>query len=295
MPPSQATMHSNGVIRIAMQKAGRLSEGSLALLKRMGLEFETYHDRLFAQCRNLPIDILFLRDDDIPEYVQDRIVDLGIVGSNLLDEQDSGTLRLLPLDFGYCTLSLAAPEHAGYASPAALRGKRIATSYPRILRRYLTGRKIEADIVLLKGSVEIAPALQVADAICDLVATGSTLRTNRLCVLDAVAQCQAMLIGHPEPTAQKQSLIDKLLIRARSVQDARCYKYIMFNAPAQALDPIRQLVPGCKSPTVMSLADQGMIAVHSLVLEESFWDVIDQIRQLGGSDILVVPVEKFIR
>lgn len=289
-------MESNGTIRIAIQKSGRLSEGSLSLLHQMGLQFETYQDRLFARCRNMPIDLIFLRDDDIPEYVQDGVADLGIVGSNVLDERRSKVERLLPLDFGYCSLSIAAPEREAYKSVNDLNGKRIATSYPQMLRRYLKQQGISAETVLLKGCVEIAPALKVADAICDLVATGSTLRTNRLRILNTVTQCQAILIGQNKPsTKKKRDLVERLLLRAKGVQEARKYKYIMFNAPADALEPIKKLVPGCKSPTVIPLAEPGFIAVHSMVMEETFWDVVEKIRTCGGRDILVSPVEKFIR
>lgn len=288
-------MQPNGTLRIAIQKFGRLTEGSLALLKQMGLEFETYRDRLFAQCRNMSIDILFLRDDDIPEYVRDGVADLGIVGCNILDESQVPVQRLLPLDFGYCSLAIAVPEQSPIKNVSDLAEKRIATSYPSTLARFLKSKGIAADSVLLKGSVEIAPALQVADAICDLVSTGSTLRTNRLTVLETVSRSQAMLIGKKDPVAKKQNIIERLLLRAQGVQEARKYKYIMFNAPASALEKIKRLVPGCKSPTVMPLADPGFIAVHSVVLEGAFWDVVEQIRACGGSAILVSPLEKFIR
>lgn len=289
-------MQSTGTIRIAIQKSGRLSEGSLTLLLQMGLQFETFRDRLFARCRNMPIDLLFLRDDDIPEYVQDGVADLGIVGSNVLDERRIGVERLLPLDFGYCSLVIAVPEREACTSVRDLSGKRIATSYPKILRRYLRQKGISAKPVLLKGCVEIAPALKVADAICDLVATGSTLRTNRLRVLETVSQCQATLIGQRNPTnRKKQNLVERLLLRAKGVQEARKYKYVMFNAPAEALEPLKQLIPECKSPQGFSLTESGFIVIHSMVLEEIFWDVVEKIRECGGRDILVSPVEKFIR
>lgn len=286
---------SNGTLRIATQKSGRLSEGSLKLLQQMGLQFETHKDHLFAQCRGMPIDILFLRDDDIPEYVQDGVADIGIVGSNVLDERRYEVDRLLPLDFGYCSLAIAVPEQGPITKLDDLNGKKIATSYPRSLKIFLKKQKIAAETILLKGCVEIAPALQVADAICDLVSTGSTLRTHQLTVLETVAACQAFLIGKKNPGARRSALIEKLLLRAKGVQEARRYKYVMFNAPENALPSIKKLVPGCKSPTVMRLADPGFIAVHSVVLEEKFWDVVEKIRECGGSGILVSPIEKFIR
>lgn len=292
---STSSLAPNGTIRIAIQKSGRLAEGSLQLLRQMGLEFETYSGRLFSRCRNLPVDILFLRDDDIPEYVQDGVADLGIVGANVLDESGARVKQLLPLTFGFCTLTIAAPDQTGIRSLTDLRGKRIATSFPKTLDKYLRKNQIKAEIVTLRGSVEIAPALAVADAICDLVSTGSTMRVNRLRALTTVLESQATLIGQKNPNAKKQALIEKLLLRARGVEDARRYKYIMFNAPKNALDAIKKFVPGCKSPTVVALAERGFIAVHSVVLEEAFWDVVEKIRACGGSGILVSPIEKFIR
>jgi ATP phosphoribosyltransferase len=288
-------MKSNGMIRIAIQRSGRLFDGSYALLRQIGLQFETYSDRLFTTCRNMPIDVLFLRDDDIPEYVRDGVADLGIVGGNVLDEQGVCVERLLPLDFGYCSLCLAVPEQGEYKQPADLQGKRIATSYPATLRRYLDDRGIAAEVVVLKGCVEVAPTLQVADGICDLVSTGSTLRTHGLAVLDTVSRSQAMFIAHKDVAAEKRQLIDRLLMRARGVQDARKYRYIMFNIAAAAVDEVKQFLPGCKSPTVMPLADAAYVAVHAAVLEETFWDVVEKIRECGGTAILVTPVEKFLR
>ncbi len=287
-------MQLNGTIRIAVQRSGRLSEGSLALLHQMGLDFEAYDHHLFASCRNLPVDLLFLRDDDIPEYVQDRVADLGIVGSNVVAEQNIQVRRLMDLDFGHCTLALAVPEQSETQSVAELQGRRIATSHPEMLGRFLEEHQVSAEIVRLKGSVEIAPALQVADAVCDLVSTGSTLRTNRLRVVETVTRCKALLVGPAQSDEKKGPLIEKLMLRARSVQEAKRYKYIMFNAPESALDEIRELLPGCKAPTVVQLAEPGYLAVHSMVLEERFWDVVDRVRCCGGSDILVAPVEKYI-
>ncbi len=288
-------MKSNGIIRIAVQRSGRLSEGSLSLLKSMGLQFETYQNRLFTRCRNMPIDILFLRDDDIPEYVQDGVADLGIVGSNLLDENGATVERLLSLDFGFCTLAIAVPEQSDFKTIAELSGKKIATSYPRSLKKYLAEQRVEAEIIVLKGCVEVAPALQIADAICDLVSTGSTLRTNRLSVLNTISKSQAILIGTPNASGEKRQLIERLVLRAGAVREARAFKYIMFNLPEKKLEEAKALVPGCDSPTVMRLADPTMIAVHSVVEEERFWDVVEKIKECGGSGILVSPIEKFIR
>jgi ATP phosphoribosyltransferase len=288
-------MQLNGNLKIAVQKSGRLSEGSITLLKSMGLEFETYENRLFTCCRNIDVDILFLRDDDIPEYVQDGVADLGIVGSNVLEEGGASANRLLPLDFGYCSLAVAIPETAPYAKLKELSGKRIATSYPNILKQFLDDQNIEADVITLKGCVEIAPALKVSDAICDLVSTGSTLRTNRLRVLETVKESQAILIGSEKTPERKKQLIAQLVLRARGVQDAKKYKYVMFNLPKKAVSSITEIVPGFNSPTVIPLADSGYVAIHSVVLEEEFWDVIEKIREHGGSGILVTPIEKLIQ
>jgi len=243
----------------------------------------------------MPIDILFMRDDDIPEYVQDGVADLGIVGSNLLDENDSEVSRLLSLDFGFCSLAIAVPEQSDFKVIADLAGKKIATSYPQTLKRYLAEQRVGAEIIVLKGCVEVAPVLQVADAICDLVSTGSTLRTNRLTVLETISKSQATLVGTPNTSLEKQKLIERLLLRASGVREARAFKYIMFNLPEQKLDDVKALVPGCDTPTVMRTADQTMIAVHSVVEEERFWEVVEKIKECGGSGILVSPIEKFIR
>lgn len=288
-------MELNGNLKIAVQRSGRLSEGSLELLKSMGLKFETYQNRLFARCRNLPIDILFIRDDDIPEYVRDGIADLGIVGKNVVEECGVDVEALADLDFGFCSLCIAAPEKSAIKNRKDVQGKRIATSYPKILQSYLADQKIDAEIVFLKGCVEIAPALQVADAICDLVSTGSTLRTNNLSIVDTVMKSQALLIGSKTPRSGKADLISKLLMRIEGVQEARVIKYIMFNLPEEKLEDAKALVPGCDSPTVMRLADPNMIAVHSVVEEERFWEVVEKIKGCGGSGILVSPIEKFIR
>ena len=288
-------MQSNGTIKIAMQKSGRLSEGSISLLGQMGLRFETYKDRLFTRCRNMPIDVLFLRDDDIPEYVRDGVADLGIVGSNVLDERMVSVERLLPLDFGFCSLCLAVPERGEFESVEDLNGKRIATSYPETLRSFLRDRGIKSEFVVLGGCVEIAPALKIADAICDLVSTGSTLRTHGLTILETVTRCQAVLFGRQDPPEKSRRLIQRLLLRAQEVQEARKFRYVMFNAQADAVDAIKNLLPGCKSPTIVPLADPGFVAVHAMVLEETFWEVVEKLRDRGASDILVVPVEKFMR
>lgn len=288
-------MELNGNLKIAVQRSGRLSEGSLELLRNMGLEFETYQNRLFARCRNLPVDILFIRDDDIPEYVQDGVADLGMVGRNVLSECSGNVDVLCQLGYAFCSLCIAVPNTEEITEVSQLNGKRIATSYPNVLRKYLVDNNISADTVLLKGSVEIAPALNIADAICDLVSTGSTLRTNNLAVLDTVMKSQAMLIGNRNIDPEKLPLLEALLLRIQGVQDAQTMKYIMFNVEKDRLEETLSLVPGCDSPTVIPLADSSMAAVHSMVEEEKFWDTVEKIKSVGGSAIIVSPIEKFIR
>ena len=289
-------MQANGTLRIAIQKSGRLSEGSIALLREMGLEFETYKDRLFVSARNMGVDILFLRDDDIPEYVQDGVAHLGIVGSNVLEERRPAVDQLLKLDFGFCTLKIAVPEESQIDRLQDLTGKRIATSYPEALRRFLAEQKIKATPVFLRGSVEVTPALGVAEAICDLVSTGSTLRTHGLRPIQTVFESRAVLIAQPNMRADMSDFVKKLLMRAKGVQDGRKCKYIMFNAPKKNLELIRERIPACRSPTIMTLADQKFVAVHTVITpEDAFWEVVESIRECGGTDILVAPIEKFIR
>ncbi len=289
-------MQSNGTLRIAIQKSGRLYDSSIALLQEMGLEFELYRDRLFVNVRNMPIDILFLRDDDIPEYVRDGVAQLGIVGSNILEERGPEVENLLPLNFGYCRLKIAVPEQSKVQCIQDLQGMRIATSYPTILSRFLSQKDIKATPILLRGSVEVAPALGVSDAICDLVSTGSTLRTHRLRVLETVLESQAILVCQKNLSTDKKIFVDKLLMRAKGVQDGRRCKYVMFNAPMSSLDVIKERIPTCRSPSIMQLADPSMVAIHTVITpEDAFWDVIEVIRACGGSDIIVSPVEKLIR
>ncbi|MBI4447273.1 MAG: ATP phosphoribosyltransferase [Acidobacteria bacterium] len=283
-------------LKMAVQRQGRLAEPSIGLLKSVGLDFDYYEGRLFAHCRNFPLDILFLRDDDIPEYVQDGVTDLGIVGLNITEEKGAQVAQLDCLDFGSCSLSIAVPGRGSIRTVFDLQGKRIATSYPRILSRFLSEKKIEARVIEISGSVEITPSLDVADAICDLVSTGSTLRLNDLEPIEVILKSEAVLIAHPQSLAdpRKQELVERLRIRFQGNIKARKTKYIMMNAPQSALERIQQILPGMKSPTIVPLAETGMIAIHSAVPEEFFWDVIENLKKAGASDILVVPIEKMV-
>ena len=283
-------------LKIAIQRQGRLAESSIRILKSVGLDFDYYQGRLFSQCDNFPLDVLFLRDDDIPEYVQDGVADLGVVGLNVVQEKGAQVVQLDGLDFGSCTLSIAAPRKSAFRSVYDLNGRRIATSYPRILNRFLSEKGIQARVIQISGSVEIAPSLDVADAICDLVSTGSTLRINDLEPIEVVFKSEAFLIANPSSLQdeRKQPIIERLRIRFQGNIKARRTKYIMMNAPRTALEKIRGILPGMKSPTIVPLAEEGMIALHSAVPEELFWDVIEKLKKAGATDILVVPIEKMV-
>lgn len=283
-------------LKIAIQKSGRLTEPTIELLQRSGFEFEAYGRQLFATCRNFPLEFLFLRDDDIPEYVQDGVCALGIVGSNVIEEKGAQVKRLERLGFGKCRLSLAVPVAEKVKDLTWLKGKMIATTYPKILRRFLEETGISASILEVNGSVEIAPTLAMAEAICDLVSTGTTLRMNGLCVLETIMESEAELIGCPSLLNESKNklIVERFLMRIRGVLVARRNKYVMMNAPATALDDIRAVLPGLKSPTVVPLADSDMIAVHSVVPEDRFWEVIERLKQVGASGILVLPIEKMI-
>lgn len=287
---------TNDNLKIAVQRQGRLSGPSRRMLKSIGLDFEYHEGRLFTSCRNLPLDILFLRDDDIPEYVQDGVVDLGIVGLNVVQEKAGDVVQLDCLGFGECTLSIAVPKNSGYLTIGDLEGCRIATSHPEILRRFLKEIKIEARVIEISGSVEITPSLDVADAICDLVSTGSTLRMNDLQPIEVVLKSEAYLIGNPQSLKNRErlELVERLRVRIQSNIRARQTKYVMMNAPQEALEGIKEILPGMKSPTVVPLAEEGMLAIHSAVPEEVFWEVIERLSKSGASDILVVPVEKMV-
>lgn len=284
-------------LRVAVQGGGRLTGPSLELLRGIGLEFDERERRLFARCRNLDVELLFLRDDDIPEYVQDGVADLGIVGGNVIREQEARVTELKPLGFGRCSLSLAVPEDSPVDSRDDLAGRRIATTYARSLARYLEGRGIRAEIVRLRGAVEIAPALDVADAICDLVSTGTTLHMHELRPIDILWESEATLVAGPGPldAGPRAELIERLLVRMDGLLMARRLKYVTLNAPRAALPRILEILPGMHSPTVMPLADDEMVAVHAAAEEDVFWEAMERLKAAGATEILVLPVEKVMR
>jgi ATP phosphoribosyltransferase len=281
-------------IRIAIQKSGRLSEGSVKLIHECGIKFSNGTGKLKTSADNFPAEFLFLRDDDIPGYVEDGVADLGIVGANVAEEKRKNVKTVKNLGFSRCRLSLAIPRDKSYEGVQHFEGKNIATSYPRLLSDFLAKHKVSAHIHEISGSVEIAPSIGLADAVCDLVSSGSTLLSNGLKEVETIYQSEAVLISRNGLTAKKQQLLEKLLFRINAVQKGKNNKYILLNAPAEATDRIISLIPGMKSPTVMPLAQEGWNSIHSVINEDVFWEVIESLREAGAEGILVVPIEKMI-
>lgn len=282
------------LLRIAIQKSGRLQEGSLELLKESGLSFSNGKDQLKTQARNFPVEVLFLRDDDIPQYVEDKVADVGIVGENVLIEKQRKNDLIKKLDFAKCRLCIAVPRTETYTGVQYLQGKNIATSYPNIVKNFLKKNNVEAGIHEISGSVEIAPGIGLADAICDIVSTGSTLLSNGLKEVEVVMQSEAVIIATPGLEKEKKAILNKLLFRIEAVQKAKNSKYILLNCPNESIDKITSVIPGMKSPTIIPLARKGWSSLHSVVDENDFWERIDQLRSFGAEGILVVPIEKLI-
>lgn len=281
-------------LRIAIQKSGRLQEGSLKLLKESGLAFSNGSNQLKTQARNFPVELLFLRDDDIPQYVEDNVADIGIVGENIFVEKQKKNTLVKKLDFAKCRLSIAVPRAFPYTSIKDLDGKNIATSYPNIVKAYLKANGVEAGIHEISGSVEIAPSIGLADAICDIVSTGSTLLNNGLREVDQVMESEAVIIGNPSLAIDKKAILESLLFRIEAVQKAKSNKYILLNCPNESIESITNVIPGMKSPTILPLTRKGWSSLHSVVDENDFWERIDQLRAFGAEGILVVPIEKMI-
>lgn len=284
----------NPPLRIAIQKSGRLQEDSLKLLKESGLHFSNGKDQLKTQVRNFPVELLFLRDDDIPQYVEDQVADAGIVGENVLIEKQKKNELIKRLDFAKCRLSIAIPRSENYTGISYLQGKNIATSYPVIVQQYLDKHGIQAGIHEISGSVEIAPGIGLADAICDIVSTGSTLLSNGLKEVETVIQSEAVLIATPNLAADKKTILDQLIFRVNAVQSAKNNKYILLNCPNEAIEKITNIIPGMKSPTIMPLSRVGWSSLHSVVDENDFWEKIDLLKSFGAEGILVIPIEKMI-
>lgn len=281
-------------LKIAIQKSGRLHEDSMALLNQCGIRLRSGTGKLKAEADNFPVEVFFLRDDDIPQYVEDAVADVGIVGENVLYEKNKKVKAVQKLGFGKCRLSIAYPKDRPVQTLKDLNGKRIATSYPYVLGKFLKQQKIKAEIHEISGSVEIAPGIGLADAICDLVSSGSTLLTNGLKEGDVVLRSEAILVANPKLNAQKQEIVNKLVFRIKALQEAQCNKYILLNAPDAKLERICEILPGMKSPTILPLAKKGWSSVHSVVNENKFWDIIEQLKAEGAQGILVVPIEKMI-
>jgi ATP phosphoribosyltransferase len=280
-------------LKIAIQKSGRLHEDSLRLLKECGIDISNGGNKLKSTASNFPIEVYFLRDDDIPQYVEDAVADAGIVGENVVYEKKKEIEVMEPLGFGKCRLSIAVDKNETF-SKQGLNGKKIATSYPVILQEYLDKNNISAEIHEISGSVEIAPGIGLADAICDLVSSGSTLFTNGLKEAETILESQSVLIRNKTLDPEKLRLLEKLLFRIRAVRKAKNNKYILLNAPNEKLKQIIGLLPGMKSPTVLPLAESGWSSVHSVIDENDFWDIIEQLKDAGAQGILVVPIEKMI-
>lgn len=281
-------------LKMAVQKSGRLHDDSMKLLKECGIGINNGVNRLKTEASNFPLEVYFLRDDDIPQYVEDGVADIGIVGQNVVLEKNKQVREVEQLGFGKCRLSIAVEKGVSYQSANDLNGIRIATSYPVILQDFLNQRKISADIHEISGSVEIAPGIGLSGAICDLVSSGSTLFLNGLREVEVILESEAVLISGNALTPGQQDLLSKLLFRIQAVRKAKNNKYILLNAPNENLEAICSLLPGMKSPTVLPLADTGWSSVHSVVNENDFWEIIEKLKSHGAQGILVVPIEKMI-
>lgn len=283
-------------LKLAVQKEGRLTEETLEFLRKSGLEFESYKQKLFSSCRNFPLEILYVRDDDIPDYVASGTVDLGILGQNLLYEERPKVKKLLNLRYGFCALSIAVPKESEINDIADLNGKTIATTYPKSTLNFLKKNNVSAQMVKISGSVEIAPTLGVAQAIADLMSTGSTLALNDLRPLTKIYDSEAVLIANEKSTSQesRKVLLGNLMTRFKGVLSAKNYKYVMMNAPQEILPKLKKIVPGLKSPTISSLAKEGWISVQTVIKEDVFWETIEKLKSVGASGIIVLPIEKMI-
>ena len=283
------------MIRIAIQKSGRLNQESLALLKSCGISIENGKDQLKAAARNFPVEVFFLRNGDIPQYLRDGVVDLAILGSNTLVEKGSDLEIIERLGFSKCRVSIAIPKADQFTEVAALSGKKIATSYPNTVKQFLAEHNIEADLHIINGSVEIAPNIGLADAICDIVSSGSTLFKNNLKEVVKILDSEAVLVQGPKVTEEQLEWINKIQFRIKAVQRAKKSKYILLNAPNDRIDEIASILPVLKSPTVLPLAQEGWSSIHSVINAGDFWEVIDQLKAAGAEDILVCPIEKMVR
>jgi ATP phosphoribosyltransferase len=287
-------MQTKDILKIAVQKSGRLSENSLSLLNECGITFKDGKNKLISPADNFPAALYFLRDDDIPQYVEDGVVDVGMVGENVFVETGAKIEIAKKLGFAKCRLSLAVPKADDYDGLQFLQNKRIATSYPNILAKYLKENGIKADLHTISGSVEIATGIGLADAICDLVSSGGTLLSNGLKEVQPILYSEAVLVKNKKLKSAQRIILESLIFRIESVQRAQKHKYILLNAPNEQVPAIIKLLPGMKSPTVLPLAMSGWSSVHTVVVENDFWSIIDQLKASGAQGILVVPIEKMV-
>lgn len=281
-------------LTIAVQKSGRLLDDSLQLLRECGLKIDAGNGALKSEVPNFPLEILFLRNSDIPQYIKDGVVDLAIIGENLLVEKGGDIQTLLPLNFSKCKVSLAVPKNSEIQSVKDFEGKRIATSYPVTLQNYLDQNGVNAEIHTISGSVEIAPNIGLADGICDIVSSGNTLFMNGLKELEVILRSQAVLVANPTLSNEKQEILDKLVFRIKATLASKNSKYILLNAPNESLEKIAAILPGMKSPTILPLAMPGWSSVHSVINEDQFWETIDSLKEAGAEGILVIPIEKMV-
>ncbi|MBO0593775.1 ATP phosphoribosyltransferase [Cellulophaga sp. E16_2] len=281
-------------IRIAIQKSGRLNEESIEILKDCGISIDNGRDQLKASSRNFPMEVFYLRNGDIPQYLRDGVVDIAIIGENVLIEKGEDISIAEKLGFSKCKVSLAVPKAVKYDSVKDFQGKRIATSYPNTVKNYLADKGVSAEIHIINGSVEIAPNIGLADAICDIVSSGSTLFKNNLKEVEVMLKSEAVLAVSPKITEERKGILEKLQFRIQSVLRARQSKYVLLNAPNDKLPMILDLLPGMRSPTVLPLAEEGWSSVHTVIKKDSFWEVIDELKQAGAEGILVCPIEKMV-
>ncbi|MDT0677247.1 ATP phosphoribosyltransferase [Autumnicola musiva] len=281
-------------LRIAIQKSGRLNEDSLKILKDAGISIDNGKEQLKASARNFPLEVMYLRNGDIPQYLRDGVVDAAIIGENVLLEKGKDIIQGEKLGFSKCRVSLAVPKSMKYKGIEDLDGKKIATSYPNTVNEFLEKKGITAELHIINGSVEIAPNIGLADGICDIVSSGSTLFKNNLKEVEVMLKSEAVLAISPEISAERKAVLEKLQFRFKSVLNARTSKYILLNAPNENLEKIIKLLPGMRSPTVLPLAEEGWSSVHTVINEERFWEVIDELKNNGAEGILVAPIEKMV-
>lgn len=281
-------------LKVAIQKSGRLSEESFQLLKECGIRFESSSNSLIVPSRNFPLDVLYLRNSDIPQYLEDGVADVAIIGENTLVEAGRSIKNELQLGFSKCRVSIAIPKGESYSGIGDLNGKKLATSYPNTVNAFLLKSGIKAEIHQISGSVEIAPSLGLADAICDIVSSGSTLFTNGLKEVEVLFSSEACLASSPAIDQEATAILNKLLFRVKSVMEARNKKYVLLNTPNEKIEQITSILPGMKSPSIIPLAQSGWSSLHSVIDESQFWEIIDQLKEAGAQGILIVPIEKMI-